>query len=207
MRPLPALAITAAVIALVILAGAGVDWAAKPQPTGGLAGCRTATELGPRLYSGPPPMCIDRSATYNATVKTTKGDFTVVLLTKSTPTTVNNFVVLAQNGYFNGLTFFRNEEWVIQTGDPLNTGRGGPGYSLPEEPPGPDDQWVPGSLGMARFPDGTVSGSQFFILKGIWPGGDPTTVYNHFATITLGFEVVQQLTADDRILRVEIRKG
>lgn len=207
MRPLPAIAITAVVIAAVLAAGLAINWAATPQPVGAFAKCRTATQVAPRFYSGPPPMCIDPNAKYNGTIKSTKGDFTFVFLAKSTPQTVNNFIVLAQDGYFNGMTFFRNEEWVIQTGDPLNNGRGGPGYGLPEEPPAKDDRWVPGSLGMARFPDGTISGSQFFVLKSSWEGGDPTTVYNHFATITLGFDVIQQLTPDDRILRVEVKKA
>jgi hypothetical protein len=60
---------------------------------------------------------------------------------------------------------------------------------------------------MARFPGDGISGSQFFILKGAWPGGDPTTVYNHFATITLGFDVVGQLTPSDRILGVQVKRS
>jgi cyclophilin family peptidyl-prolyl cis-trans isomerase len=207
MRPLPALAITALIVAVVIAAGIGVDWLASPHPTAAFAKCQTAQTLAPRLYAGPPAMCIDPEATYTGTIKTTKGDFSMVFLTSSTPKTVNNFIVLAENGYFDGSAFFRTEDWVVQTGDPLNNGRGGPGYSLPEEPPGKNDQWVPGSLGMARFPDGTISGSQFFILRQSWPGGDPTLVYNHFATVTLGFDVVSQLTSSDRILSVSIRRA
>ena len=206
MRPLPALAITALIVAVVIGAGIGVDWLASPHPAAAFARCQTAQKLAPGLYAGPPAMCIDPNATYNGTIKTTKGDFSMVFL-KSTPKTVNNFIVLAENGYYDGLSFFRVEDWVVQTGDPQNSGRGGPGYALPEEPPGQGDQWVPGSLGMARFPDGSISGSQFFILKQSWPGGDPTTVYNHFATVTLGFDVVSQLTASDRILSVSIKRA
>ena len=56
-------------------------------------------------------------------------------------------------------------------------------------------------------PDQAISGSQFFILKQSWPGGDPTITYNHFATITLGFDVVGQLTSSDRILSVEVKRG
>jgi cyclophilin family peptidyl-prolyl cis-trans isomerase len=207
MRPWQALAISGLVVAIVIGAGAAIDWAARPHPPAAFAKCRTATQLAPDLYSGPPRMCIDPKATYNGTIKTTKGDITFVFLTKSTPKTVNNFVVLAENGYFNGQAFWRVEDWVVQSGDPLSNGRGGPGYTLPEEPPSKGDQWVPGSLGMARFPDGTISGSQFFLLKQSWPGGDPTTVYNHFATVTLGFDVVGQLTTSDRILSVEIKRA
>ena len=60
---------------------------------------------------------------------------------------------------------------------------------------------------MARFPDGTISGSQFFILKQAWKGGNPTSEYNHFATVTLGFDIVSQLTTSDRILSVDIKRG
>jgi cyclophilin family peptidyl-prolyl cis-trans isomerase len=207
MRPWQALVITAVVVALVIGAGIGIDWQVSAHPQGAFAKCRTAAQLGPHLYSGPPPMCIDPKATYDGTLHTTKGDVTFVFLTKSTPKTVNNFIVLAENGYFNGQAFWRVADWEVQSGDPQNDGHGGPGYSLPAEAPAPDDQWVPGSLGMARFPDQSISGSQFFSLKQAWQGGDPTTVYNHFATITLGFDVVGQLTTSDRILTVDIKRG
>jgi cyclophilin family peptidyl-prolyl cis-trans isomerase len=207
MRPAVALGISALVVALVIAAGIGIDWAAGPHPAAGFSGCQTATKLAPNLYSGPPPMCIDSKATYDGTMHTTKGDITFVFQTKDAPKTVNNFVVLAENGYFNGQTFWRVEDWVAQSGDPLSNGRGGPGYSLQPETPAANEQWVPGSLGMARFPDGSISGSQFFITKQAWPGGNPSAVYNHFATVTLGFDIVGQLTTSDRILSVDIKRG
>jgi cyclophilin family peptidyl-prolyl cis-trans isomerase len=65
---------------------------------------------------------------------------------------------------------------------------------------------VPGSLGYARTPEG-LNGGQFFITKQAWPGGDPQIPYNHFATVTLGFDVVQQLTSSDRITRIEVKQG
>jgi cyclophilin family peptidyl-prolyl cis-trans isomerase len=207
MHPAAAIAISALVVALVIGAGAGIDWATGPRPAPAFAACHTATQLAPGLYSGPPSMCIDPKATYDGTMHTTKGDVSFVFLTSQAPQTVNNFIVLAENGYFNGQSFWRSEDWIVQSGDPLNNGRGGPGYTLPPEAPTSSDRWVPGSLGMARFPDGTISGSQFFILKSQWPGGNPGLPYNHFATVTLGFEVVSQLTSSDRILSVEVKRG
>jgi cyclophilin family peptidyl-prolyl cis-trans isomerase len=207
MRPIPAIAIMLVVVALLVAGGIGLDLLLKPQPAGAFAGCKTAPELAPGQFKSPPPMCIDPKKNYKGTIKTTKGNFSFVFLTSTAPKTVNNFVVLAVNGYFDGLTFFRAEDWVVQTGDPQNNGRGGPGYTLPPEPPPASDKWVPGSLGMARFPNDGISGSQFFILKTTWPGGDPTTVYNHFATITLGFDIVGQLSAGDRITSVEIQRG
>src|SRR5207249_1463345 len=121
-----------------------------------------------------PPMCIDPNANYAATLKTTKGDIGLTFQTKQTPKTVNNFVVLATHGYFIGLPFWRSLDWVIQSGDPQGNGQGGPGYTLNPEAPASDEQWTPGSICMTRFPDGTISGSQFFILKQTWQGGNPT---------------------------------
>ena len=207
MRPIVALGISLLVVALVIGAGIGIDWTLGPHPSAGFSKCRTASLLAPDLYSAPPPMCIDTSATYTGILRTTKGDITMSFLTKQTPKTVNNFVVLAENGYFNGELFWRSIDWVVQSGDPLNNGQGGPGYTLAPEPPAADEQWPPGSVGMARFPDGSISGSQFFILKSAWSGGNPTAVYNHFATVTLGFDIVGQLSNSDRILSVEIRRS
>ena len=60
---------------------------------------------------------------------------------------------------------------------------------------------------MARFPGDGISGSQFFVLKTAWQGGDPKDVYNHFATVTLGFDIVGQLSAGDRIMSVQIQRG
>ncbi len=206
MRPIVALAISAVVVALVVGAGVGIDWALATHPASAFAKCRTAPQLAPHLYSGPPPMCIDTGAKYTGTLKTTKGDITFDLLTRQTPRTVNNFIVLAENGYFNGQSFWHSLDWVIQTGDPLANGHGGPGYTLPPEPPATNDQWPPGSMGMARFSDGTISGSQFFVLKQTWPGGNPVAVYNHFATVSLGQDIVGQLDTSDRILSVEIKR-
>ncbi len=207
MRPAVALSIAFVVVAAVIAAGVGIDYVAHPHPSATFAKCQTATQLAPNVYSGPPQMCIDANARYTGTMKTSKGDLKFDLLAKTAPRTVNNFVVLAENGYFNGQPFFRVEDWVAQAGDPLGNGRGGPGYSLPEEPPAADDQWPVGSMGMARFPDGTISGSQFFILKTEWKGGNPTAVYNHFGNLTAGQDILGQLTNSDRILSVDIKRG
>jgi cyclophilin family peptidyl-prolyl cis-trans isomerase len=207
MRPLVAIGVTLLVVAVVIGAGVAIDWATGPRPTAGLAGCKTAAQLAPDRFSAAPANCIDPKATYDGIIHTTKGDITFVFLASQAPRTTNNFIVLAENGYFNGQAFWRADDWIVQSGDPSNNGQGGPGYSLPEEPVAANEQWVPGSLGMARFPDGSISGSQFFILKNAWPGGNPTASYNHFGTVTLGFDIVGQLTASDRILSVEIKRG
>jgi cyclophilin family peptidyl-prolyl cis-trans isomerase len=206
MRPAVAVAISLLVIAAVVGAGIGIDWVFGPHPTSTFAKCRTASLLAPRLYSAPPPNCVDLNANYTGTLKTTKGDIVFTLLTRQTPRTVNNFIVLAENGFFDGQPFWKTLDWVIQTGDPQGNGHGGPGYALPPEPPATNDQWPTGSMGMARFPDGTISGSQFFILKSTWPGGNPVDVYNHFATVTLGQDIVGQLDTTDRILSIDIKR-
>ncbi len=203
--PIGSLAVIAVLVVVAVLVGQALEWANHPAPTGAFAACRTAPATGPHSFAGPPPMCIDKTKNYSATITTTKGDIGVVFLTNSTPVTVNNFIVLAVNGYFNGMPFFNSADWYIQSGDPLGGGRGGPGYLLPDEPS--KDQWSPGSLGMARIPDQGLSGSQFFITKSEIPNGPPTTIYNHFATVTLGFDKVGTLDATDRILSIKVKKG
>jgi len=117
--------------------------------------------------------------------------------------TVNNFVVLAIHGYYNGLTFWRSEDWVVQGGDPRGDGRGGPGYDLPDEPTAAP--WDVAAVGMARVPGGAVNGSQFFIEKAPWPASGPTAVYNRFGTVTSGMDKVQLLTAGDTVTSITIK--
>jgi len=192
-------------IVLTAAAGVGLAWAANPVPNGPFTKCRTAPLAATHQYKAAPATCIDLNKPYSATMLTSKGSITLTFLVGAAPVTVNNFIVLAVNGYFTGQRFFQATDWYVQSGDPTNSGRGGPGYDLPEEP-APDDAWVPGSVGMARFPYG-LSGSQFFITKSAWPGGNPVVAYNHFATVTVGFDIVGQLTTDDRILRIDVKKG
>jgi peptidyl-prolyl cis-trans isomerase B (cyclophilin B) len=203
--PIGALAVVLVLIVLTAAAGVGLAWAANPTPNGPFTKCKTATLLAPHQYKAAPATCIDRNKPYSATLLTSKGSVTLAFLVGAAPATVNNFIVLAVNGYFTGQRFFQATDWYVQSGDPNDSGRGGPGYGLPDEP-APNDAWVPGSVGMARFPDG-VSGSQFFITKSGWPGGNPSQAYNHFATVSIGFDIVGQLTTDDRILRIDVRKG
>ncbi len=114
-------------------------------------------------YAAPPEMVIDPEKQYQATIKTEKGDIVVKLDAEKAPETVNNFVFLAREGWYDGVTFFRViEDFMAQTGDPTNTGIGGPGYRFPDEfhPDLTHDQ--PGILSMANMgPD--TNGSQFFI--------------------------------------------
>jgi len=201
-RPWLAVLIVGVLIAVVLGAGLLVDKALAPEVPAALAGCKTSTQIGPREFIGPQPMCISAAHKYQATVNTTQGPIVIRLHPEIAPVTVNNFVVLSIHGFYNGLTFWKSEDWVVQGGDPRGDGRGGPGYSLPDEPS--TDPWVLGAVGMARVPGGSVNGSQFFIEKAAWPDPGPTAAYNRFGTVTSGMDKVQLLQGGDTITSITI---
>lgn len=126
---------------------------------------KTATQPKPQ-FAGPPPMTIDPKKGYTATMRTSCGDIVIELLAELAPETVNSFVFLAEQGYFDGQRFHRlaNSIDVIQGGDPTATGSGGPGYSLPDELTG-KESYGPGVVAMANAGPNT-GGSQFFIVTG-----------------------------------------
>jgi cyclophilin family peptidyl-prolyl cis-trans isomerase len=202
-RPWPVL-IAAILIAAVLGAGVLVNKALEPQVPAALAGCKTSTQIAPHTFIGPQPMCIAANHTYQATVNTTQGAIVIQLHPEIAPVTVNNFIVLAIHGYYNGLTFWKTEDWVVQGGDPRGDGRGGPGYSLPDEPnaaPG----WGLAAVGMARVPGGAVNGSQFFVEKAAWPASGPNATYNRFGTVISGMDKAQLLTGTDTITSITIK--
>ena len=198
-----ALLVMGIVLAAVVGSGLLIQHAIEPIVPSALANCATSTQIAPHEFIGPQPMCITGKQKLVATVTTTQGDVVVQLHPEVAPVTVNNFVLLAIHGYYNGLGFWKEEDWVVQGGDPRGDGRGGPGYSLPDEPSG--TPWALGAVGMARVPGGAVNGSQFFIQKADWPGSGPTAVYNRFGTVTSGMDKVQVLTTTDTILSVTIK--
>ncbi|HAF20996.1 MAG TPA: peptidylprolyl isomerase, partial [Chloroflexi bacterium] len=154
-------------------------------------------------FIAPQPVCILPNHKYTAILNTTSGQFVIELLPDYAPVTVNNFVVLALNGYYTGSLFWKAEDWVVQAGDPNGDGTGGPGYNLPEEP-NSILKWDLGSVGMARVPGGPINGSQFFITKAAWPGAGPTATYNRFGTVVSGMEKVQAVTPSDKIISIAI---
>lgn len=198
-----ALLVTAIVLAAAIGSGLLIKHAIDPVVPSALAGCATSTQIDTHEFLGRQPVCITASQKLEATLTTSQGDIVMRLHPEVAPVTVNNFVVLAIHGYYNGLVFWKSEDWVVQGGDPRGDGRGGPGYDLPEEPSG--SRWDPGAVGMARVPGGPINGSQFFIVKAPWPGSGPTAVYNRFATITSGLDKVQILSVSDTITSVSIK--
>jgi peptidylprolyl isomerase len=203
-RPWVPILIVGVLVAAVLGAGLAVDQALNAGPPAALANCKTSTQIGPHAFIGPQPICILPSRKYEATINTTQGQIVVRLLPEIAPVTVNNFVVLALNGYYNGLTFWKSEDWEVQGGDPVADGSGGPGYTLPDEP-NSTPTWGLGALGMARVQGGRVNGSQFFIEKLAWPGAGPTAVYNRFGTVVFGMDKAQLLTSTDRITSITIK--
>ncbi|MFW5696819.1 MAG: peptidylprolyl isomerase [Phototrophicaceae bacterium] len=127
-----------------------------------------------KQYDAPPPMQIDPDRQYVAHFNTSKGEFDVELFAKDAPITVNNFVFLARDGFYDGLSFHRViDDFMIQGGDPRGDGRGGPGYKWADEPSALRLKHDgPGTLSMANAGPNT-NGSQFFIthIKTDWLDG------------------------------------
>ena len=123
-----------------------------------------------KQYSSPPEMQIDPKKTYTATFKTPHGDIVVNLFAADAPITVNNFVFLARDGFYDGVTFHRViPDFMAQCGDPTGTGRGGPGYKFADESSALRLKHDgPGVLSMANAGKNT-NGSQFFITHAATP--------------------------------------
>ncbi len=141
-------------------------------------------------WSSPPPMTIDQNKQYTATIKTSYGDIVLELFPKDAPVTVNNFVFLARQGFYNGVKFHRVVKgFVIQGGDPTGTGTSGPGYRFADEKITKD--YVAGTLAMANSGANT-NGSQFFItLTDL--RGSLEKKYTIFGQVSKGFDVVQKI--------------
>jgi peptidylprolyl isomerase len=121
------------------------------------------TQTGARkTYSAEPPMTIDPNKKYFATIKMDIGDIRLELYPKEAPHSVNSFVFLARDHFYDGVTFHRViPGFVAQAGDPTGTGRGGPGYTIPDEVN--SHKFLDGSLGMAKTAAPNSGGSQWFI--------------------------------------------
>jgi cyclophilin family peptidyl-prolyl cis-trans isomerase len=205
-RPWIPLLISGIVIAALVASGLAISDALKSPRPAALAGCKTSTQTGPYAFMGPQPICILPNRTYQATINTTQGAMVIQLYPEVAPVTVNNFIVLALNGYYNGMPW-KTEDWVVQSGDPTGDGRGGPGYTLPNEP-NTTPAWGIGAVGMARPIGGPINGSQFFIQRAAWPGTGPTAVYNRFGTVIQGISTAGILAAPtDRITSITIQVG
>ena len=166
-----------------------VPWAG----TGALASVRPSARAG--IYSAPPPMTIDASGSYEAVVTTGGGEVRIRLFADTAPVTVNNFVNLARDGYFDGTVFHRVlDEFMAQGGDPTGTGTGGPGYQFEDEVDGGPALDRAGLLAMANSGPAT-NGSQFFItfVPTEWLTGNHTV----FGEVTSGMEIVNAIERRD----------
>jgi peptidylprolyl isomerase len=151
--------------------------------------------IGTKQYSSAPPMLIDTGKQYFATVKMAKGgEFVIQLYPDKAPITVNNFVFLARQGYYDGTTFHRVlEGFMAQGGDPTGTGAGGPGYQFVNEVNDLEFDKA-GVVAMANAGQNT-NGSQFFIMFG--PYGLSESDYTIFGQVVSGMDVVNGLTRRD----------
>ncbi len=170
-------------------------------------------------YSERPEITISADKKYSAVVETTKGKFTIELRPDIALETVNSFIFLAREGYYNGVTFHRVlPGFVAQGGDPTGTGSGSPGYTLPAE--FSDVPFERGSVGMARNPsDINSGGSQWFITYNDQYQSALNGQYTVFGMVTEGMEVVDALTPrdpqnvatpqpdGDKIIGIEIVEG
>jgi len=142
-------------------------------------------------FNAAPPMIIDTSKNYTATMVTSKGTLEIVLDALGAPATVNSFVYLARWHYYDGIVFHRViPGFVLQGGDPTGTGAGGPGYKFNDELPKPG-RYELGSLAMANAGPNT-NGSQFFVISG--PDGVRLPpLYAHFGKVVKGLDVVEAI--------------
>jgi cyclophilin family peptidyl-prolyl cis-trans isomerase len=192
--------LTGALTAALVACGAGP----RPTmtPTRGAAVPAASAASAPRAsaaavpsnnakqYPSPPAMTIDQNKNYTALIKTNQGDITVALNAKDAPLTVNNFVFLAREGFYNNVIFHRVlPGFMIQGGDPTGTGSGGPGYKFPDEPP--KGKYEVGSIAMANSGANT-NGSQFFICEGQQCTSLPPS-YNLFGKVTAGQDIVTKI--------------
>jgi len=155
-----------------------------------------------KQYAAYPEMVIDPAKSYTATFETSRGQIVLALDAKNAPKTVNNFVFLAQDGFYNGLSFHRViPDFMVQGGCPEGTGRGGPGYKFADEFTGNPNTHERGVISMANAGPGT-NGSQFFIthVPCPWLNGKHTV----FGKVTSGLDVVDAIKGGDAITSVTI---
>jgi len=161
----------------------------EPEPTQSDRG-----ETSTKQWDKPPAMTIDHNKNWQATVQTNMGDIQIELFAKEAPKTVNNFVFLAKEDFYNNVLFHRViKDFMIQTGDPTGTGAGGPGYAFEDELPSPHS-YQKGIVAMANAGPNT-NGSQFFICNG--PGCENLNSmpnYTIFGQVIGGMDVVEKIS-------------
>jgi peptidyl-prolyl cis-trans isomerase B (cyclophilin B) len=158
-----------------------------------------------KQYPSAPALAIDKAKSYTATITTNKGVITLQLDAAGAPNTVNNFVFLARDNFYDGIIFHRViPDFMVQTGDPEGTGRGGPGYRFADEFAGNPNTHDRGVISMANAGPGT-NGSQFFIthVPCPWLNGKHTV----FGKVTSGLEVVDSIKQGDVMQTITIAES
>jgi len=150
-------------------------------------------------------MAIDTNKKYTATFNTSRGEIVCELFPKDAPKTINNFVFLAKEKFYDGTVFHRViADFMVQGGDPTGTGRGGPGYRFEDETKGNPNKHQVGSLSMANAGPNT-NGSQFFIthVATNWLDGKHTV----FGKVTKGQDVVNAVQQGDQLVSVTVSEA
>jgi peptidyl-prolyl cis-trans isomerase B (cyclophilin B) len=158
--------------------------------------------MSSQQWNKSPDMQIDPKKSYTATIETNRGTIVLKLAPESAPKTVNNFVFLAREGFYDGVTFHRViANFMIQGGDPTGTGRGGPGYKFADEFAGNPLKHGTGVISMANAGPNT-NGSQFFITHAPQPHLDGK--HTVFGKVTSGMDVVNLIRQGDTMQSVVI---
>jgi len=156
-------------------------------------------------WNKPPAMEIDAKKSYRAKIDTNKGSIELELSPQYAPKTVNNFVFLSRQGYYDGIKFHRViDNFVIQGGDPTSTGRGGPGYEFEDEIRGNPLKHDKGVISMANAGPNT-NGSQFFITHCPQPHLDGH--HTVFGKVMTGRDIVDVIQQGDRMEKVQIEES
>jgi peptidyl-prolyl cis-trans isomerase B (cyclophilin B) len=161
----------------------------------------------PKQYASPPPMSIDTKKNYTATLETSRGSIVIELFAADAPMTVNNFVFLAREGFYDGTRFHRViADFMVQGGDPTGSGRGGPGYRFADEVRNNPRTHQRGALSMANAGPNT-NGSQFFICHNRENTQHLDGRHTVFGQVSSGMEVVDAIRAGDELRRVSIAES
>jgi peptidyl-prolyl cis-trans isomerase B (cyclophilin B) len=155
-------------------------------------------------WNQPPEMVIDPDKEYKVEMETNRGTIQLELYPQHAPKTVNNFVFLAREGFYDGVSFHRViDDFVIQGGDPTGTGRGGPGYKFEDELEGNPLKHETGAISMANAGPNT-NGSQFFITHSPQPHLDGK--HTVFGKVVSGMDVVNEIEAGDKMIGVTAKE-
>jgi peptidyl-prolyl cis-trans isomerase B (cyclophilin B) len=158
--------------------------------------------MAPQQWNKPPAMEIDPAKQYQATIATDRGDIVLELSPQHAPKTVNNFVFLARQGFYDGITFHRViSDFMIQGGDPTGSGRGGPGYKFEDETRNNPLKHAKGVISMANAGPNT-NGSQFFITHSPQPHLDGK--HTVFGKVIQGQDVVDSIRQGDKMNKVTV---